>query len=143
MKHFFGIIILLSFVQIGFSQVTDRTYMLHRTLLRDSTVYTPHYLDSLSKRQVFNIYKKKVNAIVQIMPYASFGIERKGAKLMDWNIPAKSMNQKTFPKQLERQKQLGAAYVRMLTYLYPYIDKAKMTKAILFFDERIDKLLAH
>lgn len=102
-------------------------------------VYTLGDLEKMDKLQLTKIYLKKLNKIVRISPYMSFGyIEPKDTKTL--RIPTHSINEKNMANYKKKEKEFNKVVEDNLYNIIPYSDKKDIMDSIMFMQEVIDKI---
>lgn len=102
-------------------------------------VYTLGDLEKMDKLQLTKIYLKKLNKIVRISPYMSFGyIEPKDTKTL--RIPTHSINEKNMANYKKKEKEFNKVVEDNLYNIIPYSDKKDIMDSIIFMQDVIEKI---
>lgn len=131
-KYFLTIFVFITLVSGLFAQNnsqssnTDMTYVLGD-------------LEKMDKLQLTKVYLGKLNKLIRISPYMSFGfIEPKDTKTL--RIPSHAINEKNMANYKKKEKEFNKVVEDNLYNIIPYSDKKDIMDAIMFMQETIQKI---
>lgn len=131
-KYFLTIFVFITLVSGLFAQNnsqssnTDMTYVLGD-------------LEKMDKLQLTKVYLSKLNKLIRISPYMSFGfIEPKDTKTL--RIPSHAINEKNMANYKKKEKEFNKVVEDNLYNIIPYSDKKDIMDAIMFMQETIQKI---
>jgi hypothetical protein len=138
---FFAIITIIAIASPSYSQTSNLGSMSH--LAKDQNtryVYSKDTLDQMNKLDLTKIYLQQVQALNNILPYASFNIKGQASGVKQIDIPKSKYTSSKRTKVSDRAKNYNETVNENLNEIIPYSDKSEIIKGILFVQEMINRL---
>ncbi len=127
-KYFLTIFVFIALISNIFAQTNQ-----------PDMVYVLGDLEKMDKLQLTKVYLAKLNRLVRVSPYMSFGvIEPRDTKTL--RIPSHSINEKNMANYKKKEKEFNKVVEDNLYNIIPYSDKKDIMDAIMFMQETILKI---
>lgn len=132
-------IIFFTILNISFAQKRKRSPKLILGNTSIAKYHTLEELDKISKGGLLNLYTRRIEIIVSILPNIAFAT-KPNVTMASLGIPETKENIKALQKSHEAYIEYFNSTVEFQKSLLPYSDKDDLKSAILFYEETLKSL---